>query len=626
MWTPSDRLLRSFSRAPMALIPAVMAVSALALAPPSPAQAVGAGANPPVHSAAGAATGSTSSLSNTQRRELRQAIAKRYRVRPIHNGVVLEPYSEKFAVSSIEMTGDRLAINGSPVNAEVARAWLREEAEPVLRLLALAPADRQALFDLRRDVSPAAPATPAAGASAALPPAPPAPPAENRLPGAPGGPSGASAPAGDSGAAAEEAERAKQERTAADEQAAAAKVEAEAAKQEAESAKVDAELAKHEAGGRGAKARSVSSGSRMHLGGSVTVEPSEVAESVVTIGGNVRVEGEVAQDVTAVGGSVRINGKVGGDVTAVAGNVHLGPHSEVMGDVVSVGGTVIRDPGAHYHGNVNDVSLLPQWVWRDGGSEPGANWPMVFVPFGLSWPLLWTLTKIVLLVLIGWMIVVLGRASLEKVAARVADEEVKAAATGFLSQILFLPLLAVVTVLLVISIVGCALLLLYPFVFLAIVVAGLVGFTAVALQVGRVLAARFNRPSASPYAAVLAGILAIEASTLIGRMLAAGGGPFHFISWPFLIIGLVVRYAAWTVGLGAVILTAFEHRPRRWRRLASPPPGGEAFRTESGAARPAWPAGAPAVPTTTSVPESPSAPSPVAPAPPPSGEPPERHE
>jgi hypothetical protein len=326
----------------------------------------------------------------------------------------------------------------------------------------------------------------------------------------------------------------------------------------------------------------MNSGSRVRFGGPVTVEKNEVAEDVVTIGGSVHIDGAVNQDVSAVGGSVRVNGRVGGSVTAVGGSVHLGPHAEVMGDVAAVGGTVVRSPGAVVHGSLSDVgSVLPS-LWNRGDDDVDSSWPVLAV--GRSLHLFWRLATLLLLMLAVTLVVLLAPRAHEMVRARVAAEPWTAGAAGLLSQVLAAPALAALVVVLIISIVGCLLLVLVPFLILALMLAALVGFAGVSYHVGRMLEGRFGRPAGSPFVATMIGVLAIEAPSLFGHLLAVGGGFLHFVAMLVLFCGLIVRYAAWTVGFGAAILTAFANRPQRFRRQ---PPG--ALAPPAGPAAPAAP-------------------------------------
>ena len=147
---------------------------------------------------------------------------------------------------------------------------------------------------------------------------------------------------------------------------------------------------------------------------------------------------------------------------------------------------------------------------------------------------------------------------------------------GFLAQLLFLPLLIVVTVLLAITVVGCALFLLYPFLFLALILYALLGYAAVAHRVGRWVEGRFGRGFGSPFAAALIGVVVIQIWSVIGNVLGMGNGVLDFFAGMFLLLGWAVSYVAWTVGFGAVLLSRFGTEPGYWPRrsttVAPPPP------------------------------------------------------
>jgi hypothetical protein len=537
MRTPSDRFRRG-ARLPAA----VRAAAALALALCSflTAPALRAATSP-----AGAG------LSQEARRELRQAIERRYAVTSVHNGVLLKPHAdfksvaERRGVQEVEVSGDAVTINGARLPPDAVRSWIGEaEAVPILRLLDLAPADRQALFDLQRDV--AAPGAPLAGVPATA--ATPATTAPSRSAGAP-------APA------------------AADEDEDHADVPAPPTAPTPPTAPEalnpplapSAPLPPFPP-----KPPTVSEGSQVRFGRPVTIESNEVADDVAAIGGSVRIEGEVNRDVTAVGGPVRVNGRVGGDVTAVGGSVHLGPHAEVMGDVAAIGGTVTRAHGAVVHGSLSDVgSLLPgMFHGRDEDWDDG--WVMM-APIGRSLHLFWTLAFLVLLLLAVSLVVLLAPRLLEEVRERIAREPGTTFIAGLLGELLAGPALGAAAVLLIITIVGCVLVLLFPFIILALMIAALVGFSAAAYQFGRVLEGRFNRRPGSPYVTTIIGVLAIEAPSIIGHVLAVGGGMLHIFALMFLLFGFLVRYVAWTVGFGAAILTGFANRPDRLRRTGVGP-------------------------------------------------------
>ncbi|HSK74930.1 MAG TPA: hypothetical protein VLQ45_00615 [Thermoanaerobaculia bacterium] len=468
---------------------------------------------------AGAAPQGTSATTPESRQELRRSLEALYEVLPVRNGVVLKPHQERLGVRTVEVTGDTIAINGERVSAGVLRAWLGEDAEAILRLQALPEAERRELFGIE-------------------------------------GPGETPEP--------EEATP----------QATTGEVEIPSDDEVAE-APEPPELPEPPEVPEPPDSRDTrrGSGSRVNILGGVTVEKDELAEEVVAVGGSVRVDGEVERDVVAVGGSVRIKGRVGGSVVGVGGGVYLEDGAVVEGDVSSVGGTIHRGTGTRIEGQSSEVGFVPFISSRrrdwDGDFGPWAFW-------GGGMNAVEEVIGLVFLALLVCLVVLVARRPLERVDRQLVAEPWKAGLVGFLAQLLFLPLLVVVTVLLAITVVGCALFLLYPFLFLGLILLAFLGYAAVAHRVGRWVEGRFGRGYGSPFAAALIGVLVIQIWSVIGSVLGMGGGVLDFFSGMFLLLGWAVTYVAWTVGFGAVLLARFGTEPGYWPRRAStvggPPP------------------------------------------------------
>jgi hypothetical protein len=583
MPTPSDRFHRAIRRVvhpgrPAAALAAALSLGALALATARPSLAA---TDPDAARASHrAAPPAGAVLSDSDRRELRQTLEAQYQVTGVHNGVLLKPRVEKLGVREIEVSGDAVQINGVHANADVLRPWLRADAEPLLRLLALPPAERQALFDLKRDVAPPPP-----------PGAPPSQVAPDRR-----SASGASAgPATPPGTGEDDEDDRGGDRAA--RRGRLAPPEAPIPPTSPTPPEPPEPSESPETSDTEIppippvppvppipEMPVVSSGSRIRFAGPVTVERGEVAEEAMAFAGSVHIEGEVNHNVMAVGGSVRVNGRVGGNVTAYGGSVHLGPHSEVMGDVAAVGGTVVRERGAIVHGSLSDVGhVMPDFL--PGRHDPWDDDSFVLMPpLGRSLHLLWSLALLVLVVLAVSLVALLAPRALETVRRQIAGEPWITLAAGLLGQVLAIPLGVAVVVLFAITIVGCLVLpLVIPLLAVALAVAALVGFAGVSNQVGRLLEDRFNRRPGSAYFATVVGVLAIESFSLLSGVLSLGGGivrPFALLIWA---VGWLVRFAAWTMGFGAAILCAFENRPQRFRRKPPAAPAGSSATAAGGA-------------------------------------------
>ena len=450
--------------------------------------------------------------SAAERSDLRQTLESRYEVLPVSGGVALKPRQPRAGIRTLEVTGKEVAVNGEPVSPRTLRDWLGEDADAILRLQGLSAAEQRQLFGL------------------------------------------------DEPAAAESST----DQSAGEEEVTEVTETPEPAEPE-----TPAEPAEPE------KPSRHSSGDRVNVGGSVMVSKGEIVSEAVAVGGSVHVaEGaEVETDVAAIGGPARIDGRVGGQVTAVGSSVFLGPHSVVEGGVTSVGGRVHRAPGAVLEGGTSEVAFLPfgrfghdhswwDWDWDRWG--PWSFWGGVSdVMSSLMW--------LILMGLLTCLVMLVARGPLERVDRQLAAQPWPSMAAGLAGFIFFWPLFFVVTVLLAITIIGCALFLLYPFLFLYLGLLLLLGYAAAAYRLGRWMEIRFNRRFGSPYAVALVGVFLIQIWSVLGQALDLVPGPFGFISFTVGLFAFVVQLAAWIMGFGAVILSRFGLEPGYWPRRGVPP-------------------------------------------------------
>ncbi len=295
---------------------------------------------------------------------------------------------------------------------------------------------------------------------------------------------------------------------------------------------------------------------------SVEPEPPSVPRprrrgEVIRIGGSVRVEADefVRGDVVSIGGAATIDGEVDGSVVAIGGGVRLGPEAFVHGDVTSVGGGVSRDPKAVVRGGIQDIGVGGPWR---GDWVRSGNWDWDWM--GGLYPvarLTGTLVRITLLALLVAMVLFVAREPVEQIANRVAADPVKSWLVGFLAEMLFFPVLIMTVVVLAISIIGIPLLLLVPVAIVAALLLMLVGFTAVAFQIGRLLQDKVIALHSRPFAATFAGILLIVSPVLLARLVGLTGD-LWFLVWPIAVVGFLFEYIAWTAGLGAAALARWD--------------------------------------------------------------------
>jgi hypothetical protein len=225
--------------------------------------------------------------------------------------------------------------------------------------------------------------------------------------------------------------------------------------------------------------------------GNVTVGPGERRRDVVALRGNVRMQaGSAARQVTAILGSVELEPGVSVDreVVAIGGDVHVAPGAHVGRDAVSIGGQVIIDPGGAVDGEEVSIGIpgLLGVVGLLGGGSPAAPdvqrvSPLLKVGHVLA--------KYVVLFVLGLLVLVLAPARLDTVAGALARQPAKIVLAGLLGTLA----MPVLTLLLVVTVVGIPLVAVQV---VAVLLAGIVGFAALALLVGRAIPLHPRRAAA----------------------------------------------------------------------------------------------------------------------------------
>lgn len=293
------------------------------------------------------------------------------------------------------------------------------------------------------------------------------------------------------------------------------------------------------------------SSAKVHIGSSIVVGEDEL----------------VTDPVVAIGGSVTVLGRVDDDVVAVGGSVRLGPKARVRGDVTAVGGRVDQEKGATIGGTVNEVRIGPQFNFQPWHVFDGM-WFEGWHTVGNGFRLLGTVMRVSLVLLLALLVAVIASSPVQRIADRVGRDPWLSGFTGLLAQLLFIPVLVLTVVVLAVSIIGIPLLLLVPFGIVAFLIAMLVGFSGVALRVGR-WAVGGERPA---LVALAVGVILVSAVALVARTLALLPVPLWPISWILALGAFFLEYLAWTVGLGGALLTRFGTRGTATPFEMSPPP------------------------------------------------------
>lgn len=292
---------------------------------------------------------------------------------------------------------------------------------------------------------------------------------------------------------------------------------------------------------------------KVAISSSVAVEADEIVDEVVVIMGSADIEGAVEGDATVVLGSMEVAGQVDGDVTVVLGDLSLEEGTRIDGDVTLVGGTLSRGPDVDVRGQISNVDFGEvidwsdiEWDLSDGDRHRSAGGWSEF-----AWrDLFYYLFELGFVAMLLFCTLFLAEPASRRVAARVRLEPWKAGLVGLLLQVATVLL----TLLLTISCIGIPLVLLLA---VAVAIFFLLGLAGVVLVLGDWLRERFSMRSAGAYTVALMGLVLVYGWMILGELLSWLPWPLRLIIVLTMIFGFLVKYCAWTIGLGAAALEQF---------------------------------------------------------------------
>lgn len=311
-----------------------------------------------------------------------------------------------------------------------------------------------------------------------------------------------------------------------------------------------------------------------------TLRRGDAVRQVQVVFGDATIEGHVDYDVVVTMGSARLgeSAVIGGSLVVIGGSARIDAGADVGRELVVIGG-VLQAPqtfsprgqqvvvGAPWFGDVlRDVS---PWLTR------GLLWGRVIVP-DLEW--VWLIVSVFFLIYLALNTVFDG--AIGATADVLTERPLSAFVGGLLVLVLAVPVLAIVAA----SVIGLAIV---PFLLCGLVVAGLIGKTAVARAIGRSI---------------------MRTGTPEGRIAAlfafAIGFALLVLAYMVPVLGFVTWALTGVLGLGAATTTLRSHL-RRERKTTAP-----------AAASTAAPAAAPAALAPTPVEVQADVPPPAEPPPP----------
>ena len=277
-------------------------------------------------------------------------------------------------------------------------------------------------------------------------------------------------------------------------------------------------------------------GEVVQIGRSYTLPFGKRVETVVVIAGTARIEGEIRQDLVVVAGAATLAGTatVGGDFVVVSGTGDVQPGAVVGGDLVAVGSGLKVPPGfspGGDHVSVGAFALGDQFADAAHWLTRGLLWGRPIVP-DLPW--MWALAAG--LVLLCLLINLVFDGPVRACADTLDRKPLTTGLTGFLTLLLIAP----VSFILAVSVVGLALM---PLLWLAFLIAGLIGNVAAARWIGsRVLPEESAHDRLQAARSLGIGLAAI---ILVGMVPVAGLTAWALVS----LLGLGAAATALVAGL-----------------------------------------------------------------------------
>ena len=308
---------------------------------------------------------------------------------------------------------------------------------------------------------------------------------------------------------------------------------------------------------------------RLAVGEDLRVGPGiDLDATVLVVDADLEVEGTIRGDVVVVGGDVLLlpGGRIEGDLRYADGRV-LNRGGSVLGEVI---GVESRD--AALEREIQDrVRTEVERATRRASSESyrGRGWGVMGCAAGGFGAALGNLFTVLALGLLGGAALYFAGSNVDAVAETARRTPGRAALVGLAGSFLLLPAYILGIIALAISIIGIPALILWAPLFpIAVVIAGGLGYVAVARNIGSWIA-RQDYPYmdwvrvTNPYSLVFGGALALMSPFIASNIVSVV--PVLGILQGFLeTVGVMACLVVSLVGFGSVLLTRAGRRPEFW--------------------------------------------------------------
>lgn len=291
--------------------------------------------------------------------------------------------------------------------------------------------------------------------------------------------------------------------------------------------------------GGNAEIEGVVEGDLALMGGMVDVTGT-IDGDVAVAGGNLNISGSVNGDAAVFGGNVTNQGTIDGDLFVVGGTVRLDSGSLVTGDIAMVGGTVDKDDNAKVLGEVESVesealrNILPRIgrVFRFPSIIPGEH---VFTG-------IFSFAALIVIFIMNLLVLLIFPRAMDRIVEMLQRSIWASVGIGVGIEILYIPII----VLLVVSIIGIVLV---PVFMLVVFLAMLFGFSSLSLVAGIQISRGLGWKIENRVGLFSLGWAAFMIIPFIGILIAG----FEPVGPIVIMLGLVILYVAYTIGLGGVL-------------------------------------------------------------------------
>ncbi|MDQ5988672.1 MAG: hypothetical protein CSYNP_04433 [Syntrophus sp. SKADARSKE-3] len=258
--------------------------------------------------------------------------------------------------------------------------------------------------------------------------------------------------------------------------------------------------------------------------------PAASAGITIKMGSDVFIEaGAKTGSIISIGGQVTIEGTVEGDVTVVGNALVLGKEALVTGNATSLGGIIVKGREARILGNqteINSSSLMAS-ITSALNEEWEEGWSWIFAIMQIA--------MFLCIIIIALIIVILIPGPINVISTTIKTDTFRTA----LWSILGLVMIMLIAVLLAISVIGIFLI---PLEIIIVVCAAFVGFIAMGQLTGQRMYHLMKKSGSG-----------IVRETLLGLIV------LFLIGWiPY--VGTMVKVMAVLLGLGGVVYSRFGTR------------------------------------------------------------------